>query len=105
MADPITTLIDAASQTEDVLFGLQRAKDALFLCHENFSSELPRAEDGEKLDALACVVFATQAESYIDTLFALLENLGFHIKELADITYETYEAAKNEKEEKPHDRN
>ena len=100
MSMPITSLIDAASEAEGVLFGFQRTNTALLLFHDLISNELPRAEDGEKLDALACVIFATQAESYIDTLFALLENLGFHIKELADITYETYEAAKNEKEEK-----
>lgn len=103
MADPITTLIDAASQTEDVLFGLQRAKDALFLCHENFSSELPRAEEGKKLEPWMYEDFAGRAETYFDMLFALLENLDIHITELGAITYGSYEAASKAKEETPHD--
>lgn len=104
MAEPtITTMIGAASETEDVLVELERVRTALFRCHENFSDELPHAAEGKKLEPWMYGCFTDRAEAYLEMLFVLLESLDRHITKLDAVTTALYAAAKKEKEEKPHD--
>lgn len=99
----ITTMFDAARETEDVLIELERVRTALFRCHENFSDELPRAEEGEKLEPWMYDCFTGRAEAYLEMLFILLEWLDHHTTKLGAVTTALYAAAKKEKEETPHD--
>lgn len=105
MSEPITSMFDAADKTEDVLIELERVRIALFRCHENFSDELPRTAEGEKLEPWMYDCFPGRAEAYLEMLFVLLESLDRHITELDAVTTALYAAAKKEKEETPHDRN
>lgn len=105
VSEPITSMFNAASETEDVLIELERVRTALFRCHENFSDELPHAAEGEKLEPWMYDCFSGRAEAYLEMLFVLLESLDRHITELGTVTTAMYAAAQKEKEETPHDRN
>lgn len=103
VSEPISSMFNAASETENVLIELERVKTALFRCHENFSDAFPYAAEGEKLKPWIYAVFTGRAEAYLEMFFVLLESLDRHITELGAVTTAMYAAAKKEKEETPHD--